>query len=238
MPVRFTKPAILVSLLVSVALSGHFVMMAASPVVIPVAAPLVMDLPSIPELEPLLVPQQATLEALAGLHGLPLPLPNPKIVIEKSKYMLILYSGDTPVKAYRVGLGASPVGQKEREGDNRTPEGVFYVCQKAGASSLHDPYLGTRWMRLSYPDIEAGRRGLEAGVISRSTFQAIESAIAAGRIPPQHTPLGGGIGIHGGYDLVPAGQRNWTQGCIGMYNADVEELYGQVSLGTPVIIRP
>ncbi len=183
-------------------------------------------------------PAHGSLAERAAVLGLPLPLPDPWLLVSKSAYSLTLCSGSQAVKVYPVALGWAPVGQKQREGDGRTPEGSFYICQKATAQDLHDPYLGTRWMRVSYPDVAAGQRGLEAGLIDGRTHEAIATAIANGKIPPQHSALGGGIGIHGGHDLVRPGNRTWTAGCIGMYNADIEELYDQVPLGALVVIRP
>ena len=54
-------------------------------------------------------------------------------------------------------------------------------------------------------------------------------AEAAGRAPPWNTPLGGAIGIHGG-----GGSSDWTLGCVAVENAEIEELWDVVRLGTNV----
>ena len=64
-------------------------------------------------------------------------LHQPKIVVEKSARKLLLYSGDKLVRTYRVGLGLSPVGDKVREGDWRTPEGDFYIFTKNSKSAFY-----------------------------------------------------------------------------------------------------
>ena len=66
-------------------------------------------------------------------------------------------------------------------------------------------------------------------------FSIILSAIQSGKIPPQRTALGGGVGIHGGG--VPELGSNWTWGCVGLTNKDVEDFFDYVNVGTPVIIK-
>jgi lipoprotein-anchoring transpeptidase ErfK/SrfK len=143
---------------------------------------------------------------------------------------LTVYIGDQPIKNYPVVLGKNTMeGDKEVEGDYRTPRGEFYICQKAVINGRAE--IGTRWMRLSYPNIEDAKRGLEAGIITQSQHDSIIKAIKEGGVPPQRTPLGGGIGIHGGAQV-----KDSTQGCISLYDKDVEELYELVNVGTRVII--
>ena len=59
-------------------------------------------------------------------------------------------------------------------------------------------------------------------------------ALDQGRMPPQHTRLGGAIYIHG---ELPAG-RDWTHGCIALDNPSMQELFDIAAIGTPVSIRP
>ncbi len=174
------------------------------------------------------------LEDLAAEMGIALPLRAPKIVVRKSQRRLYLYEGDILLKSYPISLGKNPQGQKEREGDGRTPEGKFYICQRAKNPAQKS--LGTRWLRISYPNEEAAKRGLKKGFISREVYERILKSLSEKKIPSQKTPLGGGIGIHGGNGIHF--KADWTAGCIGMYDEDVEEVYEQVSLGTPVKILP
>lgn len=156
-----------------------------------------------------------------------------RIVIIKSHQKLAIYRGDTELKIYRAEFGEGGMEDKEVQGDRKTPEGTFYITEKSILTPA-DEYLGTRWMRLSYPNIEDAQRGLEQGIIDRETHDSIVWAINNGKTPPQRTALGGGIGIHGG-DISEFG-GNWTWGCVGLTNEDVEEIYDYVSVGTPVII--
>lgn len=157
----------------------------------------------------------------------PLPAPaSPRILIEKGARRLTLFDGETPVRTYRVALGSSSLGDKEREGDRRTPVGAFCVCVKNPDSRYHLS-LG-----LSYPNEEDAERGLRVGLISGAERDAIVAAVLAGRRPPWDTALGGEIMIHGN-----GSARDWTWGCIALDDADIEEIYAAVVLGTPVEVR-
>lgn len=156
------------------------------------------------------------------------------ILVDKSDHTLSILSGGVRLKSYHVEFGDNGQGDKEVAGDHKTPEGTFYICEKSILSPA-DQYLGSRWMRLSYPNIEDANRGLQQGLINQSTYEQIVSAVSGGKTPPQHTALGGGIGIHGGSTSVLG--SDWTWGCVGLTNQDVEDFYDYVKVGTPVTIQ-
>jgi LysM repeat protein len=158
-----------------------------------------------------------------------------RLFVDKSDKLLTVYNGNTPLKAYHVELGDSGPGDKYVSGDHKTPEGNFYITQKLVLSPA-DQYLGTRWMRLSYPNIEDAQRGLNNGLINKTTYNQIVNAINNGLTPPQNTALGGGVGIHGG--STPALGTNWTFGCTGLTNKDVQDFFDYVKVGTKVTIQP
>jgi LysM repeat protein len=158
-----------------------------------------------------------------------------RLFVDKSDKLLTVYNGNTPLKAYHVELGDSGSGDKYVSGDHKTPEGNFYITQKLVLSPA-DQYLGTRWMRLSYPNIEDAQRGLNNGLINKTTYNQIVNAINNGLTPPQNTALGGGVGIHGG--STPALGTNWTFGCTGLTNKDVQDFFDYVKVGTKVTIQP
>ena len=149
-----------------------------------------------------------------------------RIQIDKSDRKLTVFSGSTAVKEYSIALGGSPVGDKSREGDQRTPNGEFFVVTRNPRSSFH------LFLALSYPTIEDATRGVTENQISRKQATAIRTAIRAGQRPPWDTPLGGAIGIHGG----GIGQ-DWTLGCIALDNTAIEELWDVATKGTPVHIQ-
>jgi hypothetical protein len=154
------------------------------------------------------------------------PLAAPRILIEKSAQRLTLFDGDRQVRSYRVCCGSAP-GDKEREGDRRTPEGDFYVCLRNPDSKF------TLSLGLSYPNAEDAARGLRRKLITQAQHDAIVAAIAERRQPDWYTPLGGEIMIHGA-----GADRGGTLGCIGLDDPDIRELYDAVPLGTPVTIVP
>jgi murein L,D-transpeptidase YafK len=159
-------------------------------------------------------------------QSLKLPLVNPRIHISKSARRLELYSDGRLVRAYRVALGQSPVEDKERAGDYRTPEGEFYICVKNAASKF---YLS---LGLSYPNREDAERGLRDGLITREDHARIVAALDKNLRPPWDTALGGEIFIHGG-----GSAQDWTWGCIALDDADIKELFDAVPKGTKVIIE-
>lgn len=162
------------------------------------------------------------------------PIPNLKIVADKTSHLLTLYSGTTPIKSYKMAIGDGGLADKHVLNDHKTPEGTFYIAEKSVLTPA-DKFLGTRWMRISYPNIEDAGRGLNSGLIDQATYDSIVAATNNRQIPPQKTALGGGVGIHGGNDTN--GPNDWTWGCLGLNNADVNEIYDFVSVGTPLIIQ-
>ena len=136
------------------------------------------------------------------------------LVLEKSQRQLMVYYHGYLVRTYFVALGRSPVGDKERIGDNRTPEGLFYIQGRNPNSRYHLS------LRISYPDERHRARAARLGV-----------------------EPGGDIMIHGLPDdeasLGPA-HRDFdrTNGCIALTNQEIEELYRVIRDGTPIQIKP
>lgn len=154
------------------------------------------------------------------------PWRQPWILVEKSRQRLTVFDGQRVVRQYPASTGREP-GDKQREGDYRTPEGEFYVCVKNAASKY------TRALGLSYPSREDARRGLREGLITREEHDRILYAIDNRRQPPWDTALGGEIMIHGDR----RGGRT-TQGCIALEDRDILELFPRIPPGTRVVIRP
>ncbi len=150
-----------------------------------------------------------------------------RIVIAKKARQLKLLSGLQSERTYPVTLGRNAESDKAVEGDEATPLGEFYVCAK-NPRSKH--FLS---LCISYPNAEDAARGLAAGLIDAGEHARILEAVAARKMPPQHTRLGGEIYIHGrGERFDPRG----TRGCIALENPDMKDLYDRVALGTAVTI--
>ncbi len=149
------------------------------------------------------------------------------ILIEKSIRRLTLTKDDGSLLVFPIALGRNPTGHKEREGDNRTPEGEYSVCTRNDRSKYHLA-LG-----LSYPNPIDAAAALESGLIVPSQQAAIISAHESCCRPPWDTPLGGFIMIHGG-----GIDGDWTAGCIALRNEDIETLFALCPMGTAVKILP
>jgi murein L,D-transpeptidase YafK len=136
------------------------------------------------------------------------------VIVDKAVRRLTLLRDGTTLKTYDVSLGPSPTGHKQREGDGRTPEGVYKIDFKHPRSRFHLS------LRVSYPNTEdrenAHRRGVPPG----------------GDIMIHGLP--NGLGWLGRFHLT----RDWTDGCIAVTNREIEEIWALVDVGTDIQIRP
>lgn len=189
------------------------------------------EVPAAPQKQP---DRNKTLASILADRGIANFGPGAKILVDKSEHTLsVLYNG-TSLKTYHVELGDGGTGDKEVEGDHKTPEGTFYVTDKETMDPA-DQYLGSRWLGVSYPAEEDAERGLQQGLIDKQTYDDIVSAFNNNGTPPQETTLGGNIGIHGGGG--PEAGSDWTWGCVGLQNSDIEDFYNYINVGTPIVIQ-
>jgi len=136
------------------------------------------------------------------------------IVVEKEKRTLTLYQTGIAVRTYRIALGGQPVGDKVKRGDGRTPEGLYRVDYKNDQSKYHLA------LHISYPDAAHLQQARKMGV----------------------SP-GGDIMVHGlppVYKSVGAAQAevDWTEGCIAVTDAEIDEIFTAVPKGAPIQIKP
>jgi lipoprotein-anchoring transpeptidase ErfK/SrfK len=163
------------------------------------------------------------------------------IFVRKNNYRMDIIVSGKCVKTYEIAL-SQETGKKMNEGDNRTPEGEYRICQKyKGPFNEKDAhgygsYLGTRWLGLSYPNKFDAKRALERGLIKKIEFDTIIASGNKNEMPIRTTYLGGGIGIHGWDGEWPEKLKDITWGCISMKKDDIEELYDMVRTGTVIII--
>lgn len=150
---------------------------------------------------------------------------HPSIVIKKREGIVELFCAGAPRGQYLATFGKNPVGPKLQQGDEKTPEGRYFVSSRVETPRFH------RFLGVSYPNADDVRRSRGMGI----------------------SQLGGGIGIHGVQKSMAAMARVWlrvghtlglnrlwgpTDGCIGVSNEDIEVLYDAVRVGTPVQITP
>ena len=142
------------------------------------------------------------------------------ILIEKSKYRLTVFEDMKPIKSYPVVFGINPTGDKLREGDRKTPEGIFYV------KDLYPHQNWSKFIWLDYPRPQSWRQHFQAKLNGELNWLM---------------PIGGEIGIHGvpnNNDGLIDRRSNWTLGCISLKNDDVDEIYQFIGNGTLVEIVP
>ena len=166
-------------------------------------------------------------DSLVTEKPMPGTFSDPRIVIRKEQRILEAYDGDVLKKTFPIALGFAPSGDKEIEGDGKTPEGEFYVFTKNPQSKFHLS------IGVSYPSKDDAQRGFEKGLITKAERHAIISAIDSKKTPLQKTKLGGEIYIHGG-----GTGRDWTWGCIALSNEHIDELFAAIPVGTKVTILP
>jgi murein L,D-transpeptidase YafK len=136
------------------------------------------------------------------------------VLVKKSDSKLFLKKNGKVFKQYHVAFGANPKGHKHQEGDERTPEGRYFLDYKKADSAYY------KSIHISYPNETDKKRAKESGV----------------------NP-GGLIMIHGqkngfGWLSWITQRFNWTDGCIAVSNRAMDEIWQSVDVGTPIEIRP
>ncbi len=152
------------------------------------------------------------------------------IQVWKGRRQLELRDGEAVIATFPVALGLDPRLGKRLQGDNRTPEGHYFVSEKKPESRFH------RFLGLNYPNIDDADRGYTDRLIDAAQWASIFLANVRGAPPPWYTVLGGRVGIHG-FGGRPFAEVDWTEGCIAVSDADIDYIYDRVSVGTPVIIN-
>jgi murein L,D-transpeptidase YafK len=137
-----------------------------------------------------------------------------QVIVVKSQRSLTLLSHGKTLRTYKVALGGTPVGAKEEEGDHKTPEGSYILDRRNAKSKFY------KSIHVSYPNAEERREASQRGVSA-----------------------GGDIMIHGlpnGFGWLGATHRaqDWTDGCVAVTDAEMDEIWDLVPDGTPIEIRP
>jgi len=155
-----------------------------------------------------------------------------RIEVQKSQRKLTAECVDGGRLEYPIAL-ARERGPKRAAGDSRMPEGEYQIAGPARISRFH------RFIPFDYPSRADAERALAEGRIDRAMRDAVVEAQRHGRIPPQDTPLGGELGIHGeGPRWRGDLDLNWTEGCIAVTDQAIEDLSRLLRRGTPIRIVP
>jgi murein L,D-transpeptidase YafK len=136
------------------------------------------------------------------------------ILVEKAAKRMTLFDGDRIIRTYSIALGKNPEGAKVKKGDQRTPEGIYFIDSRNPESQYHLS------LHISYPNESDRQIAAMAGVSS-----------------------GGNIMIHGaGEKYAWMGkfhtEIDWTEGCIAVTNDEIEEIWRLVPDSTMIEIRP
>lgn len=158
----------------------------------------------------------------------------PWLLVDTKAETVTVIGAEGPLEVFEnIALGVRGAGLKQRRGDELTPLGSFHVGWFNRASRF-ELFIG-----LNYPNLEYAALAYHDGRIKRATYQRIEQALARGDRPPQNTPLGGYIGLHGvgSGDAEIHENFNWTNGCVALSNQQIHQLARWVKPGTRVEIR-
>jgi murein L,D-transpeptidase YafK len=135
------------------------------------------------------------------------------VVYKHARKLVLLYRGQE-LRSYKIALGSEPVGPKTRQGDHRTPEGVYVLDSRNPNSHYYKAF------HVSYPNAKdkavAGKLGVGPG-----------GDIMVHGLPKEYAWVGKSHVLH-----------DWTDGCIAVTNEEMDELWNLVRVGTPIEIKP
>ena len=137
-----------------------------------------------------------------------------KVLVEKGKRQLHLLKNGIPFRTFKIALGLAPEGDKEQEGDQKTPEGIYMLDARNPES---DYFLS---IHISYPNAtdraQARRLGVNPG-----------SAIMIHGQPNNPT-----------FSQAYYAREDWTNGCIAVSNSDMIDIWLMTPDRVPIEIVP
>lgn len=157
-------------------------------------------------------------------------------VNKSARQLSVVNSSGGVLQKYSIAVGRGGPGDKHKLGDQKTPTGIYEIV---GFKPNSDFFY---FVRLNYPNERDARKGFRAGNINQAQYSTIINAIRNKKAPPQNTPLGGAIGIHGiGEETQKKielhNTLDWTQGCIALRNEELHDLLPFLSIGIRVVIK-
>jgi murein L,D-transpeptidase YafK len=168
---------------------------------------------AVPPVAPNTPPAQMTAPAAPDWEKYVTPKADRILVLKSERKLELLRKGEV-IRTYHIALGRNPLGTKLWRGDGKTPEGVYFIDKRNMASAYHLS------LHISYPE------------------QADLKRAAAMKVDP-----GGNVLIHGEPNILNhEGKarllKDWTAGCIGLHNLDMDEVWRLTDEGIIVEIRP
>ena len=156
------------------------------------------------------------------------------LLVETDRRLLKVMEGQNQKEVFtNVAIGRKGSGPDKVRDDNKTPLGEYRI------GWVNENSRFRRFFGLTYPNLDDAKRAYRNGLIGEHTLRSIMQAILGDEVPPQNTPLGGQIGIHGlgSGSLEIHEEFNWTRGCIAMTNEQIDRLGHWIRKGTLVVIR-
>jgi murein L,D-transpeptidase YafK len=136
------------------------------------------------------------------------------VVVYKHDRRLVLLSQGKELRSYKVALGGEPNGPKTRQGDHRTPEGLYVLDSRNDHSHFYKAF------HISYPNSKQVAAARKLGVNPGGD-------IMLHALPKGYAFLGKAQALH-----------DWTDGCIAVSNEEMDEIWKLVRVGTPIEIKP
>jgi len=137
-----------------------------------------------------------------------------RVVVYKHERKLVLLSRGKELRSYKIALGGNPVGPKTRQGDHRTPEGVYVLDSRNPNSQFYKAF------HISYPNSKDRAAAKKSGVSPGGD-------IMLHGLPKEYAWVGKAHVLH-----------DWTNGCIAVTNEEMDEIWKVVRVGTPIEIKP
>jgi len=159
-----------------------------------------------------------------------------EIVVDRSEQRLMIKKDGNVMRSFDAAFGSGGRKAKQKRGDRLTPNGVYKISDIRSSDRFH------LFIEINYPSVRDAMHGLKSGLITKREYNMILDAHIYRKRPPQNTPLGGQLGIHGigneTQDKIDIHEvADWTQGCIAIRNHEVDALLSYIDIGTTVIIQ-
>lgn len=156
------------------------------------------------------------------------------VLVDTEALSLEVFAGKSSLfRIEGISIGRGGATRNKIKGDHKTPLGTYRVAWFNSHSRFH------RFLGLDYPKREQVERAFHRGDIDAREHERLLAALFTAKAPPQDSPLGGYIGIHGLGRGSPELHEiaNWTEGCVALTNEQIERLQRYVRVGTPVVIK-
>ncbi len=158
------------------------------------------------------------------------------VLIEVDTHTLtlsVMYKKQTLLTFNNIAIGRNGAGFKQKQGDDITPIGDYRI------GWINNDSIYYRFYGFNYPSLENAAQAFQEKLITQDDYNQIRLAHHNAKVPPQQSPLGGRLGIHGlgKADINIHQMMNWTHGCIALTNEQIDQLHPWLTKGTRVRVK-